>query len=64
MLMVDAVMALSLSEERRQNGESKSSNFREIFQGTNLVGYQALALLISATILYFGCHPSVRSAVW
>jgi hypothetical protein len=39
-LISDAVMALSLSEERRMNGESKSSNFKEIFQGTNLVCFR------------------------
>ena len=30
-------MALSLQEERRQYGDAKSSNFVEIFKGTNLV---------------------------
>jgi len=34
----DAVMLLSLNEERRRNGESQSSNFVEIFKGSNLVG--------------------------
>lgn len=36
-LIVDSVMSLSLEEERRQYGESKNSNFVEIFKGTNLV---------------------------
>jgi hypothetical protein len=31
-------MLLSLNEERRRNGESQSSNFVEIFKGSNLVG--------------------------
>lgn len=30
-------MSLSLADERRQQGESKDSNFVEIFKGTNLV---------------------------
>lgn len=29
-------MALSLQDERRRQGESKQSNFVEIFKGTNL----------------------------
>lgn len=32
-----AVMSLSVADERRRQGESKDSNFVEIFKGTNLV---------------------------
>jgi len=35
-------MALSLQEERRQYGEARSSNFVEIFKGTNLVSSEDL----------------------
>jgi len=43
-----SVMALSLQEERRQYGEARSSNFVEIFKGTNLRRF-----LISAAIPLF-----------
>lgn len=37
LIVLVAVMSLSLADERRQQGESKDSNFVEIFKGTNLV---------------------------
>jgi hypothetical protein len=42
----DAVMSLSLQEERRRTGDSQSSNFVEIFQGTNLVSSDPLKALL------------------
>ena len=66
-LIVDSVMSLSLEEERRQYGESKNSNFVEIFKGTNLVSTDLVLVWVilivsdvSSSLLLSLCSLSFR----
>jgi len=66
-LIVDSVMSLSLEEERRQYGESKNSNFVEIFKGTNLVSPDLVLVWVilivsdvSSSLLLSLCSLSFR----